>query len=200
MRTNRSSPIVTLRFVLLLATMLAGPAVATQAAEDAIAYPGLAGVTFPELVGPFLRERKIQVFSETRLDIGIGYNLPLRDLQIASTVFFYDPVPAITDELAALSDETTKIKAEIVARHRGARLVAQNSFEIEQPAGSKIGTELIFHYREAFVFREQALESVSHLFVHDGHFIAFRHTYPREQRTAARTAIRAFMTTLQWAK
>ena len=154
----------------------------------------------PLRVGDFMRERVIAYTPEMD-NISIGYNLYRPDRQMASTIYFY-PIPAefgsgrSREAMAAAFSAATR---EIMDAHSPARIEGQSEVSVRQPSGTIEGLGAVLRYRMKFAGSEQEVGSELYVFVYEGRFIKFRHTYPLGQRDIVRADLIFLMESLRWA-
>ena len=130
-------------------------------------------------------------------------------LQVIATTYVYPapvdvkvfPLPSVGEAPDwFVKNYFQRVQAEIVQRHKGARLVAEERVQVRQAGRLHSGWRCEYAFSESFALTglPQPLRSEAYLFTHGAWFVKYRFTYPEPQADAAREAIATFMRDLSW--
>jgi len=159
------------------------------------------GMRFPATLDRFARTR-VRVYDGTGNDVGVGYDLAGPQTPIAVTLYVY-PAPKLvsvgspeevakTAERKLLDAHFAEVKASILRRHKGARLLSEGKTTLRFRGVPLYGRAAAFGMRERFAHRLQPLVSHVAVFSFDRWLIKFRITHPARCSEQAKPLIKAF--------
>jgi len=159
------------------------------------------GIRFPATLDRFARTR-VRVYDAAGKDVGAGYDLADTQTPVAVTLYVY-PAPKLTsvgssEEVVETAKRTlldahfSEVKASILRRHQGAKLLSEGKTTLRFRGVRLDGRAAAFGMREHFAHRLQPLVSHVAVFAFGESLIKFRITHPARCSEQARPLIKAF--------
>lgn len=187
--------------LLVLLGLLVLPTCATQPAGQNVTVLEINAVgdsiEFPLQVGTF-RRGQVLAYASDLTDISIGYNSRAAKYPAASTVYFYPIRRPGATAAVSLEREFEAVKA-AMARFPGGRWVERRAtVQVEQASGLREGLTATYRYQARLSGEAVEVFTVLHLFLDNGRFVKFRHTYPVVSAALYRRDIDELMMTLKW--
>jgi len=146
------------------------------------------GFIFPTAFDDF-RRTSITEYDDAASDVGVGYDLPVKEGAVVVTVFVYpapqasamsDPVSRDLQEEGLCIEHFAGMKASVIEQHEGAVLTDEGRIRSPSPGYSKQGLRAAFRFESDFRGLKQTVRSEARLFCHvDGRWlISYRITAP----------------------
>ncbi len=177
------------RFILLLMLLLspialaAGPTtVPVDASKTYVHAP--THFEFPTHVATFDRVN-VYRYDDDGADISVGYNDTI--VGIIATVYVY-PDPNI-----GLDAHFEQIKDQIQQVHPSFKLLKQEKWTLTQKDHEFVGHKAVYSYTDAFLGKKQPIISQAYLIKVKGNFIAYRISFPEDQRKGTDALIQKFI-------
>lgn len=164
------------------------------------------GFVFPAAFGDF-RRTTITEYDEAASDVGVGYDLPVKDGAVVVTVFVYpaplasatsDPVSRDLQEEGLCIEHFAGMRASVIEQHAGAILTDEGQVPAPSSRHSRPGLRAAFRFESDFRGKKQMVRSEARLFCHvDGRWlISYRVTAPAAHDLAP--DLDRLMTGLRW--
>ena len=195
-----------LRMVLLtaLAAVLCGCWTTREAAPGPAPGQGGhtgSGIRFPATLDRFVRGR-VRAYDGAGKDVGVGYDLADLQTPVAVTLYVY-PAPRLvsigspeevveTAKRTLLDGHFAEVKASILRRHQGAKLLSEGKTTLRFRGSSLHGRAAAFGMRSRFAHRVQPVVSHLAVFSFGKWLIKFRITHPARCSEQAQPLIKAF--------
>jgi hypothetical protein len=165
------------------------------------------GMRFPDRVDDFRRGRMIRYDKEGR-DVSAGYDSVNPAMPIVATVYVY-PAPPLTSigssaEVIASArerlcqDEFRRRKAELVAYHADARLIAEQDISLLRGYRQFPGKQARYEFSGSIRGVQSQISSELYVFCYVGEkwAVEYRFSWPRD--VAAAPSVAAFIADLPW--